>query len=103
MDVVEQTHKNKVKKFIETDEGISCCDISIITLEELTDGKPTELEMEVWEEEYQGHSLDGILDSHYDDVRDLIMSDFKTDVRRREEELQKLIMRNEKQLNKFVE
>jgi hypothetical protein len=90
----------KVEKFTEQDEGINCCDISIITLDSLTD-EPTELEMEIWKEEFQGHELDGLIDSHYDEVRDLIMSDFDEMVRDRKQEIEELRMKNEKQLNKW--
>ena len=50
------------KKFLENDEGVNCCDISIIRLEDITIYPPTEFEMEVWKEHFQNQEFDGLLD-----------------------------------------
>ena len=66
------------KKFLENDEGVNCCDISVIRLEDITIEPPTEFEMKVWKEHFQNQEFDGLLDMvHWEKLLKPIQESFR--------------------------
>ena len=61
------------------DEGVNCCDISVIYLEDIV-SNPTDDMIEFWDKEWNGLECDGVMgEKHYEMMKEVIYTRFLED------------------------
>ena len=68
------------------DEGVNCCDISVIYLEDIV-FNPTDEMIEFWDKEWNGVELDGLMGETHDSmIKQVIYKQFMEDLKNKTEE-----------------
>ena len=68
------------------DEGVNCCDISVIYLEDIV-SNPTDEMIELWDKEWNGVEVEELMgEKHYEMMKQVITKQFMEDLKNKTEE-----------------